>query len=294
MDPVLEVRHLVKRYREVTAVDRVSLKIAQGCCFGLLGPNGAGKTTTIEMIEGIIRPSAGEILYKGKPPAAAFKEAVGIQFQQTALLSFLTVRETLKTFQGLYRKPRDIEALIDLCDLQEIQNRYNDRISGGQKQRLLLALALINDPELIFLDEPSTGLDPQARRNLWELVEKIKDRGHTIVLTTHYMEEAEALCDTVAVMDFGKIVAQGSPEALIRQYGGKVTVMLPRSGIEVPASQPFSSVVENGQRLEVQTEDINQCLKTLMSLGLDLADITVRSPNLERVFLNLTGRKLRE
>ncbi len=294
MQPLLEVRNLVKRYREVTAVDGISLTIAEGCCFGLLGPNGAGKTTTIEMIEGIICPSAGEILYKGKPPTAAFKEAVGIQFQQTSLLSFLTVRETLKTFHGLYRKPSDLEALLDLCDLRQIQNQYNDRISGGQKQRLLLALALINNPELIFLDEPSTGLDPHARRNLWKLVEEIKDRGHTIVLTTHYMEEAEALCDMVAVMDFGKIVAQGSPEALIRQHGGRVTVILPRNGLNASLSDRFAATAENGQRVEVQTEDINQCLKTLMGLGVDLADVTVRSPNLERVFLNLTGRRLRE
>ena len=211
MPDLLEIKNLVKKYKEVVAVDGISFSIRKGTCFGLLGPNGAGKTTTIEVIEDIIPPTSGEILYKGKPRSSLFKQEVGIQFQQTALLSSLTLRETLITFKNLYNDPADIEEIIDVCNLREIQKRLNDKISGGQKQRLMLALAMINRPELMFLDEPSTGLDPQARRNLWSIVQKIKEKGDTIILTTHYMEEAQHLCDEIAIMDNGKIIAKRNP-----------------------------------------------------------------------------------
>ena len=218
MTPLLEVRHLVKTYKSLVAVDDVSLSIPAGICFGLLGPNGAGKTTTVEMMEGIIAPDSGEVYYKGALRTAGFNEEIGIQFQHTELLSYLTVRETLDTFRKLYDRTENIDDLLTICNLVEIQKQYNDKISGGQRQRLLLALALVNRPELLFLDEPSTGLDPQARRNLWDIVLNIKSQGKTIILTTHYMREAQTLCDEVAIMDHGRIIARGSVPELIREY----------------------------------------------------------------------------
>jgi len=294
MSDLLEIKNLVKKYKEVVAVDDISFSIRKGTCFGLLGPNGAGKTTTIEVIEDIIPPTSGEILYKGKQRSSSFKQEVGIQFQQTALLSSLTLRETLITFKNLYNDPADIEEIIDICNLREIQKRLNDKISGGQKQRLMLALAMINRPELMFLDEPSTGLDPQARRNLWSIVQKIKEKGDTIILTTHYMEEAQRLCDEIAIMDNGKIIARGTPHQLIKEHCEGVTVILPKNSIKIPLSQlPFRFREING-RIEIRTNDINSCLNRLLSEHIDLTEMTVRSPNLENVFLNLTGKQLRD
>ena len=294
MSDLLEITNLVKKYKEVVAVDDISFSIRKGICFGLLGPNGAGKTTTIEMIEDVIPPTSGEILYKGKQRSSSFKQEVGIQFQQTALLSSLTLRETLITFKNLYNDPADIEEIIDICKLRELQKRLNDKISGGQKQRLMLALAMINKPELMFLDEPSTGLDPQARRNLWSIVQKIKEKGNTIILTTHYMEEAQHLCDEIAIMDNGKIIALGTPHQLIKEHCEGVTVILPKNSIKIPLSQiPFRFREING-RIEIRTNDINSCLNRLLSEHIDLTEMIVRSPNLENVFLNLTGKQLRD
>jgi ABC-2 type transport system ATP-binding protein len=294
MEPILEVKNLVKKYHQMVAVDGISFALRQGVCFGLLGPNGAGKTTTIEVIEDVIPPTAGEILYKGAPRRPSFREEVGIQFQSTALLNFLTVRETLETFQSFFTKTATVEELVRLCRLAEFLDQYNDKISGGQRQRFLLALALINRPELLFLDEPSTGLDPQARRNLWDLIQGIKAEGKTIILTTHYMEEAQYLCDEVAIMDYGKIIAQGTPAELIRQYSRGITVVLPRHRFALETDGFRLPVREVKDTIEIKTDDVNQCLKQLITHGVDLCDITIRSPNLETVFLNLTGRKLRE
>jgi ABC-2 type transport system ATP-binding protein len=210
MPTILEVKNLVKKYETITAVNDIDFSVEQGACFALLGPNGAGKTTTIEVIENVIPPTSGTIEYKGKPRSHSFKDDIGIQFQETALLSFLTVRETLETFQSLYQKTTPLEKLIDLCNLEELLDQGNDKLSGGQRQRFLLALALANQPELIFLDEPSTGLDPQARRNLWNVIQQIKADGKTVILTTHYMEEAQYLCDEIAIMDHGVIIARGT------------------------------------------------------------------------------------
>ena len=215
--PILEVRNLVKQYRDLFAVNDVSFAIEAGQCFGLLGPNGAGKTTTIEIMEGIIKASQGQVLYQGQPVTSAIAQQIGIQFQHTALQDFLTVKETLDLFSSFYQQALPHETLIELCDLSEFLNRDNRLLSGGQRQRLLLALALINDPEVVFLDEPTTGLDPQARRNFWQLIQNIKAQNKTIVLTTHYMDEAEQLCDQVVVMDHGKIIEQGSPIELLGQ-----------------------------------------------------------------------------
>jgi len=294
MEPILEVKNLVKKYKQVIAVDGVSFALQRGVCFGLLGPNGAGKTTTIEIIEDVISPTAGEIFYKGAPRMPSFREEVGIQFQNTALLNLLTVRETIKTFQSFFTKTAPMEELVKKCRLSEFLDQYNDRISGGQRQRFLLALALINRPDLLFLDEPSTGLDPQARRNLWDLIRGIKAEGKTIILTTHYMEEAQHLCDEVAIMDYGKIIVQGTPDALIRRYSRGIIVVLPRHRFAFQADRfplPFREVKDT---IEIKTDDVNHCIEQLIAHGIDLSDITVRSPNLETVFLNLTGRKLRE
>ena len=291
---LLEVKNLVKRYGRTEAVRGVSFSIPQGTCVGLLGPNGAGKTTTIEVIEDIIAPTEGEILYKGRPRTDTFRAEVGILFQQTALLSFLTVHETLTTFQKLYTKTADLQELIAMCHLQDFLNQYNDRISGGQRQRFMLALALVNKPELVFLDEPSTGLDPQARRNLWEIVENIKAGGRTIVLTTHNMEEAQALCDEIAIMDDGRIIARGSPAELIKRHCGGVTVELPMTSFNPslpPLSVPFQVVQD---RIEMMTDDLNRLVAELVGKNINLKDMAVRSPNLEDVFLTLTGRQLRE
>lgn len=294
MAALLEVFDLVKTYDKQPAVDGISFAIETGCCFGLLGPNGAGKTTTIEIIEDVIAPTSGQILFNGRPREANFHDQVGIQFQSTTLLGFLTVRETLQTFRNLFVRGADIDQLVALCQLEEFQHQYNDKISGGQRQRFLLALALINEPRLLFLDEPSTGLDPQARRNLWRLISNIKAEGKTIVLTTHYMEEAQRLCDEVAIMDSGRIIAQGPPEELVREHTAGITVSLPRKALSQASAAIGQPYHQGGGRVEFRTQDANSCLADLLSAGVDLTDVAVRTPSLETVFLNLTGRELRE
>lgn len=217
-DTIIEVKDLTKRYNGHVAVDHIDLVIPKGSCFGLLGPNGAGKTTTVEMMESILAPDSGTILYKGAPLNSTFHEQIGIQFQHTELLAFLSVKETLKTFAAFYKKHITVDTIVGLCMLGNIEHQLNNKISGGQRQRLLLGLALLNDPALVFLDEPSTGLDPQARQHIWAIIESMKDKGKTIVLTTHYMEEAQSLCDEVAIMDKGVIIEQGTPAALIEKH----------------------------------------------------------------------------
>lgn len=292
--PILEVINLVKHYRANAAVAGISFAIPPGICFGLLGPNGAGKTTALEVIEGIIAATSGEVLFHGSPRTAAFREEVGIQFQHTTLLDFLTVRDTLVTFRNLYRAPESLESLVVLCNLQEIMGHLNNKISGGQAQRLMLALALINKPQLVFLDEPSTGLDPQARRHLWEIVRAIKEQGKTIVLTTHSMDEAEYLCDEIAIMDHGRIIAQDSPAELVRKHCQGTIISLPRARITIPLAElPLPSREVNGL-LEITVERIDLGLEILLGLKIDLSEMTVHSPDLEDVFIHLTGRKLRE
>jgi len=292
MTAILEVKHLVKRYGKINAVDGVSFAISKGTCFGLLGPNGAGKTTTIEMIEKVIHPDGGEILYKGYPRSAGFLEEVGIQFQKTELLAFLTVHETLQTFQHLYRTAMEVDEIMTLCGLTDISHQLNDKISGGQKQRLWLALALINQPELLFLDEPSTGLDPHSRLDLWRVIEKIKQKGRTIILTTHYMEEAEKLCDEIAIMDQGKIIAKGTPKTLISTYCKGITVTLPKGSLTSNLKKRYPVHRETDGYIEIEADNANKCLTQLLADGIDLTDISIRTPNLEGVFLNLTGKRL--
>ncbi|MBW2591829.1 MAG: ABC transporter ATP-binding protein [Deltaproteobacteria bacterium] len=303
MTAVLEVRNLVKHYPGVIAVDGISFAISQGICFGLIGPNGAGKTTTIEIIEGIIPHYSGEILYKRSPKTSSFQEEVGIQFQATSLFSFLTVQESLETFHNLYRDPMPLEKVIQLCRLEDILNRRNDKLSGGQKQRLMLAIALVNNPNLLFLDEPTTGLDPQARRHLWEIVATIKAQGKTVVLTTHYMEEAQILCEEIAIIDQGRIIAQGAPDDLVRKHCSGVTLSIPRHGSGISNDRFFKKIkrlcpdiqiINTLNRYEIMVTEVNLCLETLLQDGIDLSLITVRPQTLEDLFLKLTGRQLRQ
>ncbi|MDH3621331.1 MAG: ABC transporter ATP-binding protein [Gammaproteobacteria bacterium] len=249
MTIALEARNLVKVYPDVRAVDGVSFSVSEGICFGLLGPNGAGKTTTVEIIEGVTSATSGEVYYYGEVAGARFRQEAGIQFQNTALQDYLTVRETISMFRSLYDRQADIDEIVEQCSLGDLLDRDNRKLSGGQRQRLLLAVALVNRPRLIFLDEPTTGLDPQARRNFWDLVQSIRAGGATIVLTTHYMDEAQVLCDEIAIMDEGRIITQGAPEELLHaRYGDKL---------------------------------------------INLSHGEIRRPNLEDLFLDLTGHSLR-
>jgi ABC-2 type transport system ATP-binding protein len=218
--PILEVRDLHKSYGKVKAVDGVSFKVRTGTCFGILGPNGAGKSTAIEVIETIKEPDSGTVLYRGAPVDRGFKERIGIQFQDTSLQEFLTVRETLELFSRLYPNPKSIDEIVRVCSLEDFIGQDNRKLSGGQRQRMLLGIALINDPDLLFLDEPTTGLDPHARRDFWRNIELIKAQGKTVILTTHYMDEAETLCDELIVMDHGHIIEAGVPHDLIAKHFG--------------------------------------------------------------------------
>ncbi len=289
----LEARNLVKHYPDVIAVDDVSLSVREGICFGLLGPNGAGKTTTVEIIEGVTPATSGEVCYFGEPAGRRFREEAGIQFQNTALQDYLTVRETLQMFRSLYDRKADLDTIIGQCSLQDLLDRDNRKLSGGQRQRLFLAVALVNRPKLIFLDEPTTGLDPQARRNFWELVQNIQSDGTTVILTTHYMDEAHVLCDEIAIMDAGKIIAQGRPDELLRkQYQGLI-IELPVSDVTGDLSSIEHRVLDSLGVVEIVTQDVSASLSALSPEVRDLNHIKIRQPNLEDLFLDLTGHSLR-
>ena len=294
MSKLIEIKNLIKHYGDVQAVNDLSLAIPKGICFGLLGPNGAGKSTTIEITEGILEATSGEILYKGKPLGKEFREEAGIQFQATALQEFLTVRETLEMFHRLYDRTIPMDELIDLCDLSELLDRDNKKLSGGQRQRLLLALALVNDPEVVFLDEPTTGLDPQARRNFWDLVKLIRGRDKTIVLTTHYMDEAYELCDEIVIVDKGQIIAQGTPKSLLQNHFGDTIIQLPESELneQTATSMGLRFVIRN-EWAEIQTHDANDTIQQLIAENISLSQLRMREWSLEDLFIALTGKQLR-
>ena len=291
--PILEVRNLVKQYPAVTAVDGVSFSVPEGICFGLLGPNGAGKTTTIEIMEDILMPTSGEVRYRGELVGPRFREESGILFQKTALQDFLTVRQSLSLFRGLYSRGLDVEEVIRLCALEKLADRDNRKLSGGQQQRLLLAIALVNDPAILFLDEPTTGLDPQARRNFWELIQSIKARKKSIILTTHYMDEAELLCDDISIMDHGRIIARGGPRQLLQQHFEEVLLELPRQGLPDAVRHLPLKIIDSSDRVEIATQDLEGTLRTLIELHVPLKHLRIRPPNLEDLFLKLTGTELR-
>ena len=290
MTLILETKNLVKRYGDLLAVNQLNLKVKEGICFGLLGPNGAGKTTTLEMIESIIKPTSGEILFHGNPIAKSYHDRIGIQFQSTALPDRLKVKEVLHLFGSFYSKSMKLDELIHWCNLEEILDRDSNQLSGGQRQRLLLALGLVNDPELVFLDEPTTGLDPQARRMFWELVRSVKARKKTVVLTTHYMEEAYELCDEIGIMDRGNIIAQGSPDQLLAEHFQGLAIRIPRGDLKIDLKLIPGKIFEEPDFIEIQTKEVNETVAALLAGKVSLNHIQIRSRNLDDLFLALTGK----
>jgi ABC-2 type transport system ATP-binding protein len=309
----LRVRGLCKSFGDVVAVDGLDLEVHPGECFGLLGPNGAGKTTTIEICEGLTLPDAGEVEVLGHAwhrDGDELRQRLGIQLQETQLAEKLTVEETLRLFRSFYRRGRDIRDVIALVQLEEKRRARVGTLSGGQKQRLALGCALVGDPDLVFLDEPTTGLDPQARRQVWELVEQLKSAGRTILLTTHYMDEAERLCDRVVIVDHGRNIALGTPRQLIAGLGAEQIVSFAveeavAGGLDGAVLEAIATAVRATQRARATDggwelpvaathEAIPALLAELDRRGLALSELRTHLPTLEDVFVSLTGRALRD
>jgi ABC-2 type transport system ATP-binding protein len=304
---IIAVEKLRKAYGKLVAVNDVDLAIAQGEVFGILGPNGAGKTTTLEMIEGLRKPDGGTIVVCGIDAVrhpARLKEIIGVQLQSTALFKYLTIFEILQLFASFYEhamSDAELEQLLAQVNLTEKRKNAVQELSGGQQQRLSIALTLVNKPQVVFLDEPTTGLDPQARRNLWDLVRAINAEGRTVVMTTHYMEEAEELCDRVAIMDHGEILALDTPRGLIAGLNLPPTISgLTRRQLPVERLQSLPGVLSaqtDDTGFEVKTADPQGTLLGLLEVarlaGTEVQDLNVRTGNLEDVFINLTGRSLR-
>jgi ABC-2 type transport system ATP-binding protein len=303
--PILQVDNLVKHYGDVQAVRGVSFSVDEGEVFGLLGPNGAGKTTTVEILEGLRNPDGGSVRVCGFDPqvsARELKHEIGASLQSTSLPDKLRVMEALRLFAGFYKRRRDPEELLRRFGLEEKRNTYYSKLSGGQKQRLALAMALLNDPRVLFLDEPTAGLDPQGRRSLWDVVRGMKAEGRTTMLTTHYMDEAEALCDRLAIIDHGRILRSGTPAELIASLGIPSVVELTFDGA-APDPGAFAArlgvaVEARGGVWEIPTPDpkafLPQLLAATESERLGYSQVHVRRATLEDVFLQLTGRSLRD
>jgi ABC-2 type transport system ATP-binding protein len=306
--PAVSLRGLRKVYGDVIAVDGLDLEVLPGECFGLLGPNGAGKTTTIEICEGLTAPDAGEVLVLGQHwdhGRTALRERLGVSLQETQFSEKLTVRETLELFRSFYRRPRPLEEVLKAVQLGEKRNGRVGHLSGGQKQRLALACALVADPELFFLDEPTTGLDPQSRRQLWDLIDGVKRAGRTVVITTHYMEEAERLCDRVAIVDHGKVIALGTPRQLIADLGAQHVIEFTVSTDQPSISDDDLLQLDGALSLRrkedsylLESAQAHRTIPALLSLlgarGLPLARLRTHSATLEDVFVHLTGRTLRD
>ena len=304
-DPVIRVDDLRKAYGETRAVDGVSFAVRAGTVFGLLGPNGAGKTTTVEVLEGLRTPDSGEVRILGVDVVAhpdELKPRIGVSLQTAALYPRLTVVEVLDLFRGFYRRGRPTDELVELMDLGEKRTTRTKDLSGGQRQRLSVGLALVNDPELVFLDEPTTGMDPAGRRALWDIVLGLKAEGRSILLTTHYMEEAEILCDRIAIMDHGHILEEGTVEELVsRRFKERAVRFDAIEGMsdERLAGMPGVSTIkhEDGDVL-LFTRDVPATIGAVLDaaeqLGVEPANLGVRRATLEDVFLDLTGRALRD
>ncbi len=301
----IEVSGLVKRFEDVVAVDGIDFSVATGECVGLLGPNGAGKTTTVEILEGLQKPTTGAVRILARDwqhDAHAIRSRIGIQLQETKFYERLTVAETVKLFRSFYASGIGVDEAIRTTQLDEKRDAYVMKLSGGQRQRLALAVALVSDPELLFLDEPTTGLDPQSRRALWDVIETLKGRGRTVVLTTHYMEEAERLCDRVIIMDHGKIVAQGTPPQLIASIGAdQVIEFSAKPRVDVAALEALPGLVRFTPRdggATVSVKELHVALPALVAAingrGSALVQLSTRQATLDDVFLALTGRTLRE
>jgi len=305
MTPAIFCRALRKHYGDVKAVDGVDLEVEPGECFGLLGPNGAGKTTTIEILEGLTRPDSGEVMVLGRRWGSherELRERLGISLQESRMSEKLTVFETLELFRSFYARGRDPERLLADLSLEEKRDARVGKLSGGQRQRLAVACALAGDPEILFLDEPTTGLDPQSRLQLWERIEGLKAAGRTVLLTTHYMEEAERLCERVAVVDHGKIIAQGSPAKLI---AGLCAPHILEFSTEPQVSEALLAELPGiGERRAREgrwllaaaslAESVPALLAVLEGAGARLVSLSTHRATLEDVFISLTGRDLRD
>jgi ABC-2 type transport system ATP-binding protein len=307
MNPIVQVKGLRKTYGTTVAVEEVSFEVEEGEIFGMVGPNGAGKTTTIECLEGLRKPDAGSVRVLGVDPQVdgqTLRLRTGMQLQQSNLPERMKVWEALNLYASFYPKPADWQALLVQLGLEEKRNASFSKLSGGQKQRLFIALALLPDPQLVFLDELTTGLDPQARHAIWDLVRGVRTRGKTVLMTTHFMEEAERLCDRVAILDHGRIVALDSPAALIRGLGKEERVVFSVDGI-LPAA--FVDALSGTAQVEVQGERVivhgkngrkeplvSEVVSLLSGQGVPFRDLRTEQPSLEDVFLSLTGREMRE
>jgi len=307
-EPALAIRGLRKRYADVVAVDGLDLTVGRGECFGLLGPNGAGKTTTIEICEGLTQPDEGEVQVLGldrRTQASAIRARIGISLQETQLADKLTVDETVRLFRSFYPRHRPVDEAIEAVQLGEKRRGRVGQLSGGQKQRLALACALVSDPELFFLDEPTTGLDPQSRRQLWDLIEGFRAQGRTIVLTTHYMDEAERLCDRVAIVDHGKVIALGTPRELVgllqSDHVGELQLDPTAPNLADADLLTLGGISkvrrENGSYL-LDVSRVHQTVPAILALlqarGMALTQLATHSATLEDVFVHLTGRHLRD
>ena len=304
MDYAIEVEGLTKIYGDLKAVDNISFKVKKGEVFAFLGPNGASKTTTVEMIEGIRNPASGKIKVLGydiSKTTKEIKERIGVLPQEFISFERLTVKETLLYFSRLYKKRADIEQIIDLIDLRDKKNAQYHTLSGGLKQRVGVAIALVNDPDIVFLDEPTTGLDPRARRDVWNAIAGLKNQGKTVFLTTHYMEEAEYLADHIAIIHKGKIVAEGTLEELINKYGEKSKLLIKgcktKEVMEVLQKTGYDEMQARNETVEVKIKKREAVIDILFHLrekNLYYREIDIKHSDLEDVFLNLTGAKLHE
>ncbi|WP_164007102.1 ABC transporter ATP-binding protein [Pyxidicoccus trucidator] len=301
----IEVKGLVKRFGDAVALDGIDLAIRRGECLGLLGPNGAGKTTTVEILEGLQRPTSGEVRVLGlswERDAERLRQRIGLTLQETRLVEVLTVEEMVTLFASFYTRPLPVAEAIAGVRLEEKRRARISSLSGGQKQRLALALALVADPEVLFLDEPTTGLDPQSRRAVWDVVAGLKGRGCTVVLTTHYMEEAEVLCDRLVIIDHGRVIAQGTPRDMVAGLGAEQVIefeAVPPPPLERLERLPsVVTVQQQDSRLSLRVRELHLALPALLreveSAGGVLRHLSTRRPTLDDVFLGLTGRSLRE
>jgi ABC-2 type transport system ATP-binding protein len=308
MPTAIQCRDLRKTYDgKVEAVRGLNLEIQTGECFGLLGPNGAGKTTTIEILEGLLAPTSGEVSILGhswKKDEREMREWLGISLQETRLSEKLSVRETIELFASFYREPRSTDEVLEELQLTEKADSWVGKLSGGQRQRLAVATALVCNPKILFLDEPTTGLDPQSRRQLWELIRAFQRNGGTVLLTTHYMDEAERLCDRLAIIDHGQVIAEGSPADLINRLGGNHVVEFSVAGSDGASPEKWSglpsveSVREDEGLIALNVKQPHLTIPALLDAidreGGQLQHLTTRQASLEDVFVRLTGRHLRE
>jgi len=303
MTAALRVEKLLKKYGDVLAVDGLDLEVREGECFGLLGPNGAGKTTTVEILEGLNEPTGGTVEVLGMQWASherALRQRLGVSLQETHLPDRLTVEENLRMFRSFYQRGRPVEEVLDLVALREKRTSWTERLSGGQKQRLAVACALVSDPDLLFLDEPTTGLDPQSRRQLWDVVLEFKARGKTVLLTTHYMDEAERLCDRVAIIDKGKVIALGTPQELIASLGGQQVVELaterPLAVEDLGGLPSVRGARKSADGIALTVEQLHVALPAILAHAepSGLTRLSTHHATLEDVFVHLTGRHLRE